>query len=333
MVSEDQPDWVNEQKIFTNLTERYINKAIAFGEKWWRQKLAQARLKHGASLARYLVETSEDCQRVRNILYESESVPLDEIYVPIQLGRNQNPRRIRHSDLHGIAGQQISDDDFIAHLQSRGGSQGRFKNEKAFIINGIAGTGKSILMKRIFLQTVSMEQGILPVFIELRSANSHGRLELDKLIFLSLRDFSPDFMFEECQILLQGGQILLLLDGFDEINTSLSGHYADEIRRFARQYEQCCVVVSGRPTDEFKSWVDFEIFDVLPFDGDQSVALIRKLRFDPAIIDAFVNELRNRLLFSHHEFASNPLLLCVMFLTFQNVAEVSPGKHQFELRR
>ena len=71
------------------------------------------------------------------------------------------------------------------------------------------------------------------------------------------------------------------------------------------------------------------MLETLPFDREQTVSLAKKLPFDEEVKGRFVDALEKDLYDKHESFASNPLLLSIMLLTYQEYAEIPDKLHLF----
>ena len=68
----------------------------------------------------------------------------------------------------------------------------------------------------------------------------------------------------------------------------------------------------------------------MPLEKEQAIALIKKLDFwDKTAKRDFMAALDRSLFYSHYEFASNPLLLTIMLMTYSSFGEVPAKMHVF----
>jgi len=91
------------------------------------------------------------------------------------------------------------------------------------------------------------------------------------------------------------------------------------------KYPDNYYIISSRPSDRYISWHRFEELGIVPLNKKDAVSLIKKVDLDKEIKDKFIKRLNDSLFYTHKEFASNPLLLTIMLLTFNYYAEV-PNK-------
>lgn len=198
------------------------------------------------------------------------------------------------------------------------------------IITGTGGIGKSILFKHLLLNAMK-ETNYIPVLIELRSFNS---LELKEI---SIRDavykalISNGFCLEEkyYDYSLSEGGYLILLDGFDEINHDRIAKVTSEVKDFCSKYNKNHFVISSRPTDAFIGWNDFCEMSACALTKEQALNLINKIEFSEPAKSIFYEELNRTLYDKYSSFASNPLLLTIMLLTFSNHASIPAKLNDF----
>lgn len=87
--------------------------------------------------------------------------------------------------------------------------------------------------------------------------------------------------------------------------------------------------LSSRPFTDFIEFQRFTVFSVLPFEKEQAIALTSRLPFDSETKQRFALALENGLFDEHESFASNPLLLTLMLLMYDNYAEIPDKLHLF----
>lgn len=117
----------------------------------------------------------------------------------------------------------------------------------------------------------------------------------------------------------EGGYVILF-DGFDEVNKEKIAKISTEIKNISGKYNDNHYIVSSRPSDEFIGWNDFVEMSSMKLTKDQALSLIKKIEFDESAKEKFYNELNEYLFDKYESFASNPLLLNIMLLTYNDHA-------------
>lgn len=198
------------------------------------------------------------------------------------------------------------------------------------IITGTGGIGKSLLLKHIFLHTAQYGYYI-PVLIELRKFNQLDvkEISLYAAIYQNLSDNGFRLDKKYFSYSLDAGGYVILLDGFDEVNRDKAQKVFEQIESFSQRYNKNHFVVSSRPSDRFMGWNDFHELSLCNLTKKQALNLIQKIDFDEAVKKPFSDALDTELFETYESFASNPLLLTIMLLTFSNHAALPRNLNDF----
>lgn len=197
------------------------------------------------------------------------------------------------------------------------------------IIQGSGGIGKSTFLKHLFMDEVS-KKGWIPVFIELKDINSiNGDYEISDFIFQRLYDLGSTLKKEYIEYALRSGCFTFLLDGYDEIATDKKDVFFRKLDSFCDRFSDNYFVISSRPYSEFVEFQRFSVLTLCKLSKEQALSLVSKIEFENEIKQRFITALDERLYERHKSFASNPLLLNIMLLTFDNYAEIPEKLHLF----
>lgn len=198
------------------------------------------------------------------------------------------------------------------------------------ILTGSGGVGKSVLMKHIFLNCIENTNKI-PILIELRGLNDINEKELDLVQYMYNVMYTYNFKMEKkyFDYSLEMGCYMILFDGFDEVKNNLSEKVTKEIMNLSDKYPENYYLVSSRPLQEFVGWNNFIEMQTLPLTKKQALSLIKKLDYEANIKEKFYKELKNGLYDKYQTFASNPLLLTIMLLTFENRVSIPDKLNDF----
>jgi predicted NACHT family NTPase len=245
------------------------------------------------------------CSRVKTLLYRYEPAELAKIYVPTTFSIPKND-------------QNIVDRTLIANA-----TEG-----KRYIISGLAGSGKSMFMRFLCLHLLTEAKAPFPIFLELRDLNAESEPSILNFITDKINTVIGDFTLSQLQYGLRSGVFFLILDGFDELNLNLREVVEKEIIEISENYLGCGLIVSARPNTLFDSWPNFFAAKVEPLSEDGARDLIRRLDFDAAVKQKFLDRISD-LYVSHRGFLSNPLLATMMLLTFDQYADIPNKIHIF----
>ncbi|MEE1280689.1 MAG: hypothetical protein UHK60_00340 [Acutalibacteraceae bacterium] len=198
------------------------------------------------------------------------------------------------------------------------------------IISGTGGIGKSMLMRHCFLNSISNTQ-LIPVLIELRGLNewSVENISIEKFVYNTLNIFGFDVEQKYFEYSLETGCYLILFDGYDEVKNSISAKVTQEIIDFSNKYPENYIILSSRPLEEFTGWSDFSEYSSMHLNKEQALSLISKLDYDKDLKDKFYKELDEELFEKYKSFASNPLLLTIMLMTFEGRISIPDSKTDF----
>lgn len=197
------------------------------------------------------------------------------------------------------------------------------------IVQGTGGIGKSTFLKHLFMDEVT-KKGCIPVFIELKDINSmSGDYDISDFIFERLYDLGSTLKKEYIQYALRSGCFVFLLDGYDEIATDKKDAFFRKLDSFCDRYSENYFIISSRPYSEFVEFQRFSVLTLCKLEKEQAMSLVQKIEFEQEIKHRFLVALDEYLYERHESFASNPLLLNIMLLTFDNYAEIPEKLHLF----
>lgn len=128
---------------------------------------------------------------------------------------------------------------------------------------------------------------------------------------------------------LETGCYVILLDGFDEVKNEISKQVTNQIFALSKKYPDNHYILSSRPLEEFIGWNQFEELCAESLSKKQALSLINKIEYDQKIKENFYKELEDNLYDKYETFASNPLLLTIMLLTFENRASIPDKLNDF----
>lgn len=190
---------------------------------------------------------------------------------------------------------------------------------KNLLVEGTGGIGKSMMMRYLFLNTANRGEYV-PVLLELRKISKQppGNISIMDLIYACMKDFDVELPREQFEFSLQLGKYLFLMDGFDEVQESFAIDTAEQIQQFCSKYPNNPCIITTRPGRDTAPLETFTTVKSLPLSKEQAVELAKKIWDEDEKTREFCRQLEDELFNNkkHREFAENPLLLTMMFLTF-----------------
>lgn len=111
------------------------------------------------------------------------------------------------------------EEQFVQNIEDRTG----------IVITGIAGSGKSMFMKHLFIRFCSDNIGLIPIFVELRSLESDN-LDIIEHISRQISNSIEGFTKFQLEYGLKNKKFILLLDGLDEVDSNQRDDVSKNIR-------------------------------------------------------------------------------------------------------
>jgi len=189
---------------------------------------------------------------------------------------------------------------------------------KQIIISGIAGQGKSILLR--YLCGNTLRQGeYLPVFIELRRILGPDTLKLHIIRYFETIGLAVDEPL--LRLLFASGKIVVLLDGFDEIQETEKSQIINEIEDLGKTYDQMLIIITSRPDSGIEVSPIFEVVKLDNLRDDEYKHVIRKLAYDnkfAGILIAQVELNKPKL----RELLCTPLLVTLLVMAYKSFQEL-----------
>ena len=261
------------------------------------KKYGNAKVLLGSGFTRYLKNATEHYNQVHTIATGNivrSIIGPDNIYVSIG---------VRHKKM------KINTDTIEPMLSV----------SKHLLVEGTGGIGKSMMMRYLFLNTANRGEYV-PVLLELRKISKQppGNISIMDLIYACMKDFDVELPREQFEFSLQMGRYLFLMDGFDEVKESLAIDTAEQIQRFCSKYPNNPCIITTRPGRDTAPLETFTTVESLPLFKEQAVELVKKIWDEDEKTREFCRLLEYEIYENekHREFAENPLLLTMMFLTF-----------------
>lgn len=300
---------VDSGQIISDVTTNLIKEAISSGwekvKKYFKDLDAKESIKYGAAYFKYLSNTEDKYGKIKTIIYRRMPKELYSFFECTDV--EHEGKRISTENVKNILG-----------LSNK------------VIVSGTGGIGKSILFKHLFLNTIRTTDYI-PVLIELRKFNSYEikDISLADAVYQSLYENGFQLAREYFDYSMEKGGYVILLDGFDEVSRDKAQKITSEIKALSDKYSDNNYILSSRPTDSFIGWNDFTEVSACKLTKEQALSLINKIDFDTSVKTVFYKALDEKLFDKYESFASNPLLLTIMLLTFSNHASIPDKLNDF----
>ena len=264
------------------------------------------------AVCKYLSRLKDKYSRVKTLLDSDAPRELYSFFIPNSVvfrPRNEKtPKIINSANLSGI--MSIS---------------------KYVILQGTGGLGKSMMMRHFLMNAIDQYPitKIIPTFTLLKDFEPND-INLESFIFKKASIFWQGLTKEHFLQLMREGRVLILLDGFDELHSEYMEDFQRALEEFVDRYPKNSYILSTRPIG-FNSLSRFLTIHLMKFSYLQAKEMIEKMEFlpeEPEIKEHFLSEL-HRLYKDHEDFASVPLLLVLMLMTFSEYADIPSSLHEF----
>lgn len=199
-------------------------------------------------------------------------------------------------------------------------------------INGVGGIGKTTTLKYMFIK-VLRQNYFIPIYIELKRLNNSDSVpDILDFIYESMTKYG--FKMEKTDFVetLYTGKYVFFIDGFDEIKLNHQSLVFQKLQDMRTKYKNNHFFVASRSIETMQSgWQTSTILNIEPLKKNQSIQMIQKIDdFDKEILGRFIHELSDDNFYSkYQEFVSNPLLLSIMLITYNQFAELPEKLHLF----
>lgn len=297
-----------EEKILETIVTSFIGELVKESKNIFNDLADEGSQLLKTGLNKYLLKQKDKYSHLKTLLKGNTPVYLYDIYYPLKLTKREETINTK----------------FISNV---------FEKTNYVTIIGDAGSGKSTVVKHLFLNSI-YTQFAIPILIELRYLNEYENdLEsyiIDKVLENKIAE-NPKIL----ERLLEKGKFVFFLDGYDELNADVKIKIIENLNSFINQYPENKFLLTTRPFSDIEHLQIFHNYNV------------KKLSFEEGEIEGFIqkqlsneNELANRIFDSINtnkseyiqSFLSNPLLLSLYILTFQSNAGVPSKKYIFYRR-
>ena len=271
---------------------------------WLYKRVAGIRFFWAISLRRYRKGLINKHQQLRIPFRPNRPLNTREVYVPLK-----------------VTG--TSDSDLIDAYRAVAENQ-------RLMVKGLPGSGKSMLLKHIALRYAEgylrLPKQPVPVLLELHRLSEPGKSLTERLVEALARDDFPHAQRFVSHSLEQG-TLMLLLDGLDEVNSSVRGQVIQQIKDLLDQHSNCRAIITCRTAvynGEFADTAD-RTLEVVEFNDQQIRSFLTSWAKDmppDKSIDQLMQTLYDRPRIM--AIARNPLILTIVAYLYTDTRFVLP---------
>lgn len=201
---------------------------------------------------------------------------------------------------------------------------------KRVIISGTGGLGKTMLMRHFLLDSIENDHARVPVFVSVKKYSNEYSSFPDYICAQCLK-YDPQLTKEKLLNLYTSRRCILILDGFDELDSQYREDFFEKFYDFIRVDFNNIIIMSSRPV-ETSILNHFTTLYIHPLYDDQPQELVDKLsalHHDTSVGERFKSELTNNLSNTHKSYIENPLLLTLMLRIYEEYSTIPSDRFSF----
>lgn len=255
----------------------------------------------------YLRDAYQRNKYMNTIVFSRETKTIDDLYIPLTIektGKNGREKIIINENMENI-----------------------FDKLHRILIIDTAGMGKSTLAKFAYLKCLEKNFGI-PFLIELRKLEK-GK-SLLKYIFDELSLCKKELTAEDIRFIMEKGDFVFFLDGYDEIPKEDKTEITEEIRKFILEFSNNSFLLTSREDESINMFSDFEKYHIRPLRKNEAYDLIRKYDNNGELAERLIEEIETNEQYEVlEEFLENPLMVSLLYCSYHYKGKIQYKKHLF----
>ncbi|EPY9204453.1 NACHT domain-containing protein [Morganella morganii] len=269
----------------------------------------------------------DEYKRGRNIVEQLLSIDIQSDYIVKHISRAMKMRTI-HSSENDIMLNSI----YHPLTINRGGEN--FKVGDNFILSdenitniiGFAGQGKSTILRKILLESIKNGEKI-PFFLEFRKIEKNG---IENSLLSIIEDLGIKTNKESLISLLKSGNILLLLDGFDEVSSKMRFDILNEILHLNRRYG-LQIITTSRDGTEICAESSIVNYTVNKIKRSDITSILKKLSESQEVEEDTLKQIFNMLKgnTSLVETMNSPLLVTLFYICYPHLDSIPNSATEF----
>lgn len=195
----------------------------------------------------------------------------------------------------------------------------------SIVLEGTVGQGKSIFLRYLTYQEASQGQKV-PIFFELRRLTDNQSLE--DAISTVISNWIPLFKKENFKKIADSGQVVLFLDGFDEVPQENVNRLINEVEAWNERYPKMQVVISARPESEIQKSIPFKVYKLAEYESHEQKELIRKLVSDEEFQENLIKNIEESSL-EIKDLLKTPLMVTLFVKQYEVNLKIPKNQSEF----
>jgi len=273
-------------------------------ENWGKDESRSIELED--CLSEYLLRCYAKNNIMTTIVFGRLQKTLEDLYIPLTLEeyRNEDAKWIINENCYNI-----------------------FDNYSRILIVDMAGMGKSTIVKYFACQGVNLDKCI-PIVIELRRMEKNQSIL--EYIQTQINSLDKNLRIEEIVDILKKGDFVIFFDGYDEIANENKSDVLDAIQEFTSKATNTKIVITSREDDDLNSLGEYKCVNIKPLTEEEAYELIKKYDNNGDISKKLIKRLKeDSSMDILKEFLENPLLVSLLYKTFEYKEEIPYKKMDF----
>lgn len=273
-------------------------------ENWGKEESRAIELEE--CLSEYLLRCYGKNNIMTTIVFGRLQKTLEDLYIPLTLEeyRNEDAKWVIDENCYNI-----------------------LDNYSRILIVDMAGMGKSTIVKYFACQGVNLDKCI-PIVIELRRLGKNQSIL--EYIQTQINSLDKNIRLEEIVDILKKGDFVIFFDGYDEIANENQSIVLDAIQEFTSKATNTKIVITSRDEDDLNSLGEYKCVNIKPLTEEEAYELIKKYDNDGDISKKLVKRLKDDSSMDVlKEFLENPLLVSLLYKTFEYKEEIPYKKIDF----
>jgi hypothetical protein len=263
----------------------------------------------------------------RSIVEQLNSIDVHSDYVVKHISRAMKMRTI-HSSENDVMLNDIYHPLMISHdgKEYRVGDDFLLSDNNITNIIGFAGQGKSTILRKILLESIKVGDKI-PFFMELRKIEKNG---IAGSLLKILDELGINTNEESLIELLKSNSVILLLDGFDEISSSMREKMLEEIIFLNRNYN-LQIITTSRDGTEVCTESGIINFKVKRIKRSDIISILKKLSSSREVEQETLTQIFSMLKGNINlvETMNSPLLVTLFYICYPHLDSIPNSAIEF----
>lgn len=297
-----------EEKILESIVTSFVSELSKESQVIFKELADEGNQLLKTGLKSYLSKQKGKYSHLKTLLKGNTPVYLYDIYYPLKLEEGRGTIKA----------------NIISNI---------FEKSNYVTIIGDAGSGKSTLVKHLFLNSIYTKFAI-PILIELRYLNDYEN-DLESYIISKVLENKIAENQRILERLFKKGKFVFFLDGYDELNSEVKSKIIENLNSFIIQFPENKFILTTRPFSDIEHLQIFHNYNVKSLsleEGEIEGFIHKQLEKEIELAKKIFESITVNKTQYIQSFLTNPLLLSLYILTFQSNAAV-PGKKYIFYRR